>query len=136
MPDPIRILQGLILSAAVAAAVVLIFGWPWRAPNQVRIRVGEVLGVGAGIWIGCRLFGVSTNWPLREDQDRLLCIVLPAVILLEFASAALGRRASVVSAFRGWWSPSARHRHCFFTPATSATFQGLVRPNGVSRKRF
>ena len=99
MPDPIRILQGLILSAAVAAAVVLIFGWPWRAPNQVRIRVGEVLGVGAGIWIGCRLFGVSTNWPLREDQDRLLCIVLPAVILLEFASAGAGRRASVVSRF-------------------------------------
>jgi hypothetical protein len=91
MPDPIRILEALAISAVVAGAILLLFGWPWRAPNRVRGRIGGVLGVGAGISAGCWWLGVSPNWPPREDQDRLLFVLLPALIVVETAVALVAR---------------------------------------------
>ena len=38
-------------------------------------------------WVaGCWLLGVRPHWPIREDLDRLLLIVLPAVLLVEVAA--------------------------------------------------
>jgi hypothetical protein len=41
-----------------------------------------------GFFVGCcRLLGRWPHWPPREDQDRLLLLVLPAVIVVELAAA-------------------------------------------------
>jgi hypothetical protein len=91
MPDPIRILEALSIAGLTAAVLVLVFGWPWRTPNPVQARIGGVLGVGAGIYAGCWELGALPNWPPREDQDRLLFILVPAVVLVETVIAPLMR---------------------------------------------
>jgi hypothetical protein len=91
MPDPIRIFQALSLSMIAAAVALLLASWPWRAPHRVRMRCGGVLAVGVGIAAGCWRLGVSPNWPPREDQDRLLFVLLPTVIVVEIISAVIAR---------------------------------------------
>lgn len=91
MLDTIRVLQALSISVGVAAAIVMLFGWPWRAPHRVRARIGGVLGVGGGIYAGCWRLGVSPNWPPREDQDRLLFVLFPALIVVEAVVAFAAR---------------------------------------------
>jgi hypothetical protein len=91
MPDPIRIFQALSLSMIAAAVMLLLASWPWRAPHRVRMRCGGVLALGIGIYAGCWWLGVSPNWPPREDQDRLLFVLLPVVIVVEIISAVIAR---------------------------------------------
>src|SRR5262249_2402913 len=74
-------------SAGVAAAVVLLFGWPWRAPNAVRRARGEVLGWAAAIYLGAWMLGWSMNWPPKSAEDRFFVVLLPVVILVEIAAA-------------------------------------------------
>jgi hypothetical protein len=93
MPDPIHILQALSLSMIAAAVVLLLASWPWRAPHRVRARCGGVLAVGVGVYASCWWLGISPNWPPREDQDRLLFILLPAVIVVEVINAVIERPA-------------------------------------------
>ena len=91
MPDPLQIVEALFISAMTAGIVVAIFGWPWQAPRRVLARIGGVLGAGAGIATGCWWLGMSLNWPPREDQDRLLLILLPALVVVEIVSALFDR---------------------------------------------
>ncbi len=91
MPDPIRILEALGLAALVAGTVLLISGLPWRAPSPVRSRIGGMLGMVAGILTGCWWTDALPNWPPREDQDRLLLVLLPAVAGVEIVIAAMPR---------------------------------------------
>jgi len=74
-------------SAGAAAALVLLFGWPWRAPNAVRRALGEVLGAAAAIYLGAWMLGWSFNWPPKSAEDRFFVILLPVVILVETAAA-------------------------------------------------
>jgi hypothetical protein len=83
MPDPILILTAAAAAAVVAGLVVLICG----LPQQARLSVAGILGSGGAFYLGCRLLGLWPRWPPREDQDRLLVIVLPAVILVELVGA-------------------------------------------------
>jgi hypothetical protein len=80
-------LQALAAAAAAAALVLLLFSWPWRAPHTTRSAVGWVLGVWAGFYAGCWLLGLWPHWPPREDQDRLLALVLPAALAVELVAA-------------------------------------------------
>jgi hypothetical protein len=41
------------------------------------------LGVGAGFFVGCWVLGIRPHWPPREDLDRLLVWILPAVLIVE-----------------------------------------------------
>jgi len=91
MPDPILLLRALAAAAVLAAAVVLLCGWPWRAPRPARAALGCVLGVGLGFCAGCWWLGLRPHWPPREDQDRLLLLLFPAVIGVELVAAYLGR---------------------------------------------
>ncbi len=77
------------IAALVAALLMLVCGWPWRAPRPIRSRVGGVLSVAIGFAVGSWWLGVRPNWPTREDQDRLLLILFPAVIVVELAGAFL-----------------------------------------------
>jgi hypothetical protein len=87
MPDPIRILEALLISSVTTGTILIVFVRPWRAPPRVRSRISGVFGAGAGIYAGCWWLGVSPNWPPREDQDRLLFILFPALIVVETAVA-------------------------------------------------
>jgi hypothetical protein len=48
--------------------------------------------VGAGFFAGAWLLGLAPNFPPTEVKDRLLLILLPAVVVVEIAAAFLGRR--------------------------------------------
>jgi hypothetical protein len=92
MPDPIRFLQAAAVAVLTAAAVVLFFGLGKNRRPAVAAG-GAVLGVGVGFFAGCWLLGVRLRWPPREDQDRLLVILLPSAVIVELVAIALGKGA-------------------------------------------
>ena len=114
MPDPIIILSAMAAAAAVAGVVLLLFGWPWGAsgrrsqgPSHIA-SAGAVVGVGLGFAAGCWLLGTRTHWPPREDQDRFLLILLPAIIGVEVVAVFAGRAPKfmwplrlIIAAFAG-----------------------------------
>ncbi len=96
MPDPILVLEALAGAALLAAAVLLLCSLPWRTPRPAPVAAGGVLGVGLGFFLGCWVLGLWPHWPPREDQDRLLLLLLPAVLGIELVAAWLGRVAWLV----------------------------------------
>jgi len=87
MPDAVQLVTAQGAAIAVAAVVLLFCGWPWRAAQRSWFDAGWVLGVGAGFFLGCWTLGIRPHWPPREDQDRLLAVVLPAVLVVELLAA-------------------------------------------------
>ena len=87
MPDPVLIVTAMGVAAAAAAVLLLICGWPWRAARPFWVDAGWVLGVGGGFFIGCWVLGIRPHWPPREDLDRLMALVLPAVMVVELLAA-------------------------------------------------
>ncbi|QEF97676.1 hypothetical protein Mal15_17180 [Stieleria maiorica] len=87
MPDPIlyarAILAALIASAVIVAALV----WPRRSstPAWINTASGIAIGIGliAGLWVG----SVHVSVPPATALDRLLLLILPAVLLVEWAAA-------------------------------------------------
>src|SRR5712692_5860979 len=84
------------IAAVLAALVFLLFAWPWKSRGTdfksvlaIRTAVGGVLSVSVGFFAGCWWLGVRPHWPPLEDQDRLLLILLPAVIVVELVAALL-----------------------------------------------
>src|SRR6266568_3210878 len=84
------------MAAASAAVIFLFFGWPWHAPRLRRTAVGGVLSVSVGFLAGCLWLGAQPHWPPREDQDRLLLILFPAVIAVELVAALLKSEKSEI----------------------------------------
>jgi hypothetical protein len=78
-----------LIAAGFAAVFVLIFGW--RRPAPIWASAASVLGVALGYYAGVWLLGARPHWPPREDQDRLLFILFPAVIAIELIAAFAGR---------------------------------------------
>src|SRR5262249_60206722 len=91
MPDPILILEALPLAAASAATAVLLARWPWRSSPPKQTAVAALAGVLCGIYLGCWWLGLLPNWPPREDQDRFLLLVLPAVVIIESVAVLIER---------------------------------------------
>jgi hypothetical protein len=87
MPDPITIVMAMAVAAASAAVLLLVCGWPWRSEHFSHVDAGWVLGLGVGFFVGAWVLGNRPHWPLREDQDRLLGLVLPAVVIVELLAA-------------------------------------------------
>jgi hypothetical protein len=88
LPDPVPSapvfpLEALGAAAALAAVVLILFGWPWRGRGVARITVGWTLGVGLGFYAGCWLLQRRPHWPPSEDQDRFLILLMPAVFGVE-----------------------------------------------------
>jgi hypothetical protein len=89
MPDPVLMLQAMLIAAVVAMATTGLVGWLVKAKG---IGAGwstfaAVLGLGLGFGLGCFWLDIKIHWPPREDQDRLLEIVVPAVIVVEMLAA-------------------------------------------------
>jgi hypothetical protein len=101
MPDPRLMIGACVVAGAVAAVLILIGSWPWRAPRPIRSRIAAVLGVGAGWFVGCWRLGLHPDWPPREDLDRLLVVLLPVVLCVELAAARFPQRKWIVWLLRG-----------------------------------
>jgi hypothetical protein len=82
------------VAAGLSALLMLVFGWPWRTPRPIRARVGGVVSVSLGFAVGWWWLDLRPNWPPQEDQDRLLFILLPAVIAIEILAALIEARFS------------------------------------------
>jgi hypothetical protein len=89
-------LQAGAAAAALALLVLLVCGLPRRKPSPARASAGWVLGVAAGFYLGCRVLGWAPRWPRRvqdllrlpgDDQDRLVMLLLPAVLAVELVVA-------------------------------------------------
>jgi hypothetical protein len=85
--DPSVILRAMALAATLAAAVVLILGWPWRAPNPTRAAIGWALGIAAAVLVGSDALGLEPRWPPKQNQERFFVLVLPATVLAECLAA-------------------------------------------------
>src|SRR5436305_1203346 len=83
MPDPILILEAMAAAAVTAAALSLLCAGPWRLPRPVPAAAGSVLGVALGFYVGYWMLGLRPHWPPREDQDRFLLLLFPALIGVE-----------------------------------------------------
>ena len=101
MPDPLLIIGACVVAGALAGVLILIGSWPWRTPRPIRSRIAAVLGVGAGWFVGCWRLGLRPDWPPREDLDRLLVVLLPALVCVELVAAALPQRRWIVWLLRG-----------------------------------
>jgi hypothetical protein len=105
MPDPIRILGAIAAAAVTAAAVVSLLRWlRWQSPTVAAC--GLIAGAGLGYAAGCAWLGVKPHWPPREDQDRLLLVLLPAMLLTEVLAIMFGKIAwmlrAALAAVAGW----------------------------------
>ncbi len=89
LPDPVSSapvfpLEALGIAAVLAAVVLLLWGWFWRGSG---VAAGWTLGVGLGFYVGCWLLQRRPHWPPREDQDRFLILLMPAVFGVELLAA-------------------------------------------------
>src|SRR5690348_6908938 len=91
MPDPMRMFEAMAAAAVVAAALSLLCASSWRPRHPGLVAVGSVLGVASGFYIGYLMLGLRLHWPPREDQDRLLILLMPAVVVVELVAAFCGR---------------------------------------------
>jgi hypothetical protein len=86
MPDPVLILTAQGVAAVVSALVSIACGWPWRGDRRSWIDAGWVVGIGAGFFTGCWVLGIRPHWPPREDLDRVLVWILPAIMVIELVA--------------------------------------------------
>jgi hypothetical protein len=107
MPEQERVLRALEVAAATAAAVLLLSGWPWRSPHPARVQLGWTVGVGLAFFLGGLVLGVRLYWPPREDQDRFLGLLLPAVVVVEGLAACANTPRWLLWSLRGVVAASA-----------------------------
>jgi hypothetical protein len=91
MPDPVLLGKASVGAALVAGVVLLLCGWPWRTSHPGRVSGGAAIGVALGLLAGAWLLGLTPQFPPREDQDRLLLVLIPAAVSAEVAAAVLRR---------------------------------------------
>ncbi len=87
MPDPIKILTAIGAAFAASALVLVFCGWRGRKTGTGTVDFGWVAGTSAGFLLACCVLGKAPHWPPVEDQDRLLFLVLPAVVVVELLGA-------------------------------------------------
>ena len=83
MPDPVLMLTAMGIAFAVSAVLLGIIGWPRRQAWSTWFDAGWVVGVAVGFFLGCWALGNRPHWPPRDDQERLLALVFPAVVVVE-----------------------------------------------------
>jgi hypothetical protein len=83
MPDPVRYLQAMGAAAGASVFVVLALGWSRPSAGASRFNVAGVLAVALGLLAGYGTLRLRLSWPPANALDRLLTIVLPAVIGIE-----------------------------------------------------
>ncbi len=89
MPDPFLILAAIGAAAAVSALALVLLGWRGRKAkaDTAWFDIGWVVGPSAGFLLGCCVLGGLPHLRPVEDRDRLLLLVLPAVVAVELVGA-------------------------------------------------
>jgi hypothetical protein len=83
VPDPLLILGAMGVAFAVAGVIAGLVGWPRQHAHAAWLGAGWILGIAVGFLLGCWMLGVRPHWPPRDDQDRLLALVVPAALVIE-----------------------------------------------------
>jgi hypothetical protein len=100
MPDPLLILKASATAFVLAAITMLLVGGPWRRLRPCWFAAGGAIGVGVGLLAGAWLLGVPLRFPPREDLDRLLVVLLPAVVGVEVVAGVVRLRPVVAWSLR------------------------------------
>ncbi len=79
MPDPIVSVEAIVLALLVSGVLAGIA----RRVGTLAADLGRVVAIGAGFYLGCGWLGIVPRWSIREDRDRLLILVIPAVWMVE-----------------------------------------------------
>ena len=87
MPDPVFLLELMAGAAVVAAAVALVCTWPWRRASPTRVAIGTALAIGVAFILGSGFHGRWPRWSRAEAEDRLVLLLLPAVVGVEIVAA-------------------------------------------------
>lgn len=87
MPDAVLILKAMAVAGVSAAAVLLVFGWPWRTSRPAWTSLGSALGASLGFFLGRWILEGLPHWPPREVTDRLFVILLPTLLGVELIAA-------------------------------------------------
>ncbi|PAY17049.1 hypothetical protein CKO51_23755 [Rhodopirellula sp. SM50] len=94
MPDPLLYVQAIAAAAVAAAAIVLVLLGLRRSPTAAWLNAACGIAVAAGSMVGLRVEDLQVAFPPASGLDRLLTVVLPAALLIEWiaASPALATR--------------------------------------------
>ncbi len=90
MPDPALWTEAMGVSALAAFVVFTLFTLARSSVGESsgwRSTAASTIALGLGMVVGCAILGIRPHWPLLEDQDRLLAIVLPLAMGVELAAA-------------------------------------------------
>jgi len=88
MPDPFWLATAASVAGLVAATSTALAVGRGLSSHPRWADMGSVLGIALGFAAGCALLKIAPDWPPREDQDRLLVLILPVVLVVELAAAA------------------------------------------------
>lgn len=94
MPDPLLYLAAMAAAAGAGLAVLLALQW-WAGAARIQDKSGPnranrwqaVVGIAAGLAAGYCVLRLRVSWPPVNGLDRLLTIVLPAAVIIEFLAA-------------------------------------------------
>jgi hypothetical protein len=87
MPDWGLYLQASLGSMVASAVVVFLSGWLGRPAAALRTSAGGIFALGVGLASGYLILRFAWVWPPVKGLDRLLELVLPAALAIEFAAA-------------------------------------------------
>jgi hypothetical protein len=83
MPDAVLFLKAMGTAAGVSALFVLALGWMRRPASEKRLNLARIAAMGLGLLLGHLVLQIRPNWPPANGLDRLLTIIVPAVIGIE-----------------------------------------------------
>ncbi|HWB01091.1 MAG TPA: hypothetical protein VG713_21515 [Pirellulales bacterium] len=83
MPDPLLYVQAVAASAAVGALLLLAMVSVRRPASAARSSIACGLGLAGGVAVGCYVLRLPVAWPPANALDRLLTLVLPALLTVE-----------------------------------------------------
>ena len=87
MPNVLLLLGALAVAAVVAFIGQVAIGRRLHARRGLGLALGSAVAFAGGVALGLMLLGVRCHWPPREDQDRLLLVLLPLAVLADVTGA-------------------------------------------------
>jgi len=83
MPDPLLYLKAMGAAAIVSAMFVLAMASARRSAGTTWPNSACVLGIGFGLAAGYHLLSLRLAWPPVKGLDRLITVVIPAILCIE-----------------------------------------------------